>query len=103
MELEQAVAGATIPSQLQFSSAERPEFSQDTTRLTNTMQQSRIPAPGLRGYEHGKVRNVGFNGCNWSSSVTSAYAYYLYFHHDGITTSNGYFRAHGLPTRCLQE
>ncbi|MDE5944394.1 MAG: hypothetical protein K2G93_02270 [Rikenella sp.] len=62
-----------------------------------------VPAPGLRGYEHGKIRSVGSGGFGWSLSVTSTYAYDLNFYHDGVHSNHQGNRSYGFQLRCLQE
>ena len=67
------------------------------------------PAPGFRdvysdrGY--GRLREVGYAGYIWSSSVPSgsSTAHYLTFHYGGIDPQYSYYRAYGRQLRCLQE
>ncbi len=66
-------------------------------------------APGFRdvysdrGY--GRLREVGYAGYIWSSSVPSgsSTAHYLTFHYGGIDPQYSYYRAYGRQLRCLQE
>ncbi len=61
------------------------------------------PAPGLRGYEHGKVRHVGNGGYSWSSTVSGSNVRFLDFDPTWLTPQNSYYRAYGFQLRCLQE
>ncbi len=61
------------------------------------------PAPGLRGYEHGKVRDVGYGGYSWSSTITGSNAHFLRFHYGGVYPQDYSNRAYGLQLRCLLE
>ncbi len=65
-------------------------------------------APGLRGYDHGKVRRVGDYGYNWSSSAsisvgTDDYVCFFQFYTTGFGPNDLSYRANGLQLRCLQE
>ena len=44
-----------------------------------------LPAPGCRGYDHGKVRGIGSNGFNWLSAIPqeNATARNLHFNTEG--------------------
>ncbi|WP_294596847.1 hypothetical protein [uncultured Rikenella sp.] len=47
--------------------------------------------------------SVGYDGYNWSSSVSGCLGIYLYFYMQGLDTHAVYNRAHGFPLRCLSE
>ncbi len=65
--------------------------------------------PGFRdsGYNkgYGALRNVGYNGFSWSSSIPTGNdsARNLGFSYGGLTPRSSSNRANGLLLRCLQE
>ncbi len=65
--------------------------------------EGKDPAPGLRGYEHGKVRYVGNYGYSWSSTVSGSNVRFLDFGPTWLMPQNSYYRAYGFQLRCLQE
>ncbi len=61
------------------------------------------PASGNRHSNDGSVRNVGYSGYSWSSSVEGSSSYFLDFFFSMLTPNNSYRRGHALPIRCIQE
>ncbi len=61
------------------------------------------PAPGFRAYQYGTLYSIGDYGYSWASSITDSNAHYLYFTPTGLNPQDYYYRALGLPLRCLQE
>ena len=62
------------------------------------------PASGCRYVNDGSLYDVGYDGCYWSVTPSSGYAYSLYFGGNGDVNPSLYdLRAGGQVVRCLQE
>ena len=63
------------------------------------------PAAGYRYYRTGELYSVGYDGCNWTSSIHITNAIYLYFLMENVY-ANSYtsqVRSQGYSIRCVQE
>lgn len=64
------------------------------------------PAAGFRYCDNSILDNVGELGSNWSASPGNNKAFSLYFNNNNngyVNPSYFYYRASGLPVRCLKE
>ncbi len=65
------------------------------------------PAPGFRdaGFnsQFGALLNVGYTGCNWSSSFSGTDGVFLNFYISYLQPGHISGRAIGFPLRCLSE
>jgi uncharacterized protein (TIGR02145 family) len=71
--------------------------------LLSPQQYGSYPAAGYRSPTSGAFDNTGSYGFAWSSAVTSAFGYNLYFNSTGVYPSNIYNRAFGFSVRCVSE
>ncbi len=63
----------------------------------------RRPAPGNRYSHMGTLHYNGNYGYSYSCSANETNGMFLDFNTQGLNSSGGYDRAHGLQLRCLSE
>ena len=93
-------SGYRLPTETEWN-AERLSWSSNNAAGAFA-SPLKLPLAGYRDYSNGLRRSVGAGGYYWSSTVSSAYARYLFFSSSSasMATLN---RASGLSVRCLKD
>ena len=78
------------------------EYSAGITNAATAFSRLKLPAAGYRSNSIGALDNTGSYGYYWSSTVSGARAYSLYFNSGSAGMSNN-GRANGFSVRCLKD
>ncbi len=79
------------------------------TRPAKSLFPQRTGWPEVPGFRdagnnkgYGKLYYIGNGGHSWMSTITGTSAHYLSFGYSWLGPQGNYYRATGLPLRCLQ-
>jgi uncharacterized protein (TIGR02145 family) len=98
--------GWKVPSKDAWSTLNTGNFTWSNTDVGSTYTGSPsffYPATGVRVSSNGSFYNVGTYGYYWSSAVSGASGYNMYFVSGSVNPASDYDRANGFSVRCVKE
>lgn len=93
--------GYHVPTATELSSLVN-YISDNGNDASAAFEALKLPLTGFRDEFNGAINGASFDGFTWSSSVSGIEASMLYFGDLNVSVNN-FFRAIGIPVRCIKD